>query len=69
MIRCPYCGKPIEKNWSYCRNCNKPLISNLEDALERKVRFPYDEPEIYHLDLEDESEEFNTIFIITGSEG
>ncbi|MFX1310127.1 MAG: tetratricopeptide repeat protein, partial [Promethearchaeota archaeon] len=63
MKTCPYCGNPIEKSWSYCRSCNKPLITNLEDALDRKVKFPYDEPEIYHLDLEEEDENFDATII------
>ncbi|MFX1377470.1 MAG: tetratricopeptide repeat protein [Promethearchaeota archaeon] len=58
MKICPYCQNPIEKNWSYCRNCNKPLLVNLEEALDRNVRFPYDEPETYHLDLEDQNSEY-----------
>ena len=63
MKTCPYCKSPIEENWSYCRNCNKPLITNLEDALGRDVRFPYNEPESYHLDLEEETDMFNGVVI------
>jgi tetratricopeptide (TPR) repeat protein len=33
MLYCPFCKSPIEKFWSYCHNCNKPLISNLEKDL------------------------------------
>lgn len=29
MKICPYCNKPAENDWSYCRHCNKPLIVNL----------------------------------------
>ena len=63
MKTCPYCNSPIQSNWSYCRNCNKPLITNLEDALDRNVRFPYDEPETYHLDLEEESDSYEAVVI------
>ena len=63
MKTCPYCKNPIEENWSYCRNCNKPLITNLEDVLDRDVRFPYTEPEIYHLDLEEETDMFDDVVI------
>jgi len=63
MKTCPYCNSPIQSNWSYCRNCNKPLITNLEDALNNNVRFPYDEPEIYHLDLEEESDNYEAVVI------
>ena len=63
MKTCPYCKSPIEENWAYCRKCNKPLIVNLEDALEKDVRFTYNEPEIYHLDLEEESDNYDEIVI------
>ncbi len=63
MKTCPYCGFQIEEHWSYCRNCNKPLIANLEDVLDRNVKFPYDEPEIYHLDLEEEKDTFDNLVI------
>ncbi len=58
MKSCPYCKNPIQEDWSYCKNCNKPLLVNLEDALNQNVRFPYDEPESYHLDLEDENNDY-----------
>ena len=63
MKTCPYCKSPIEEHWAYCRNCNKPLITNLEDVLDRNVKFPYDEPEIYHLESEEESESFDDIIV------
>ncbi len=63
MKTCPYCGFPIEEHWSYCRNCNKPLIANLEDVLDRNVKFPYDKPEIYHLELEEEKDPFDDLVI------
>ncbi|MFX1500880.1 MAG: hypothetical protein ACFFDH_07950 [Promethearchaeota archaeon] len=63
MKTCPYCKSPIEEHWSYCRNCNKPLITNLEDVLENNVRFVYNEPELYHLDLEEENSKYHDIII------
>ncbi len=63
MKICPYCKSPIEDYWSYCRNCNKPLIANLENALEKNVRFNYNEPEIYHLDLEENDNAYDDIII------
>ncbi len=56
MKLCPYCKSPIEENWHYCRNCNKPLISNLKDELNRSLRHSYDEIEFFHPDLDDEEE-------------
>ncbi|MFX0006427.1 MAG: tetratricopeptide repeat protein [Promethearchaeota archaeon] len=63
MKSCPYCNNPIQENWSYCRNCNKPLLVNLEDPLNGNVRFPYDESEIYHLDVEEDEQEYETTII------
>ena len=63
MKLCPYCNNPIQENWSYCRNCNKPLLVNIEDALNGNVRFPYNEPATYHLDLEELDQEYETIII------
>ncbi|UCD01574.1 MAG: tetratricopeptide repeat protein [Promethearchaeota archaeon] len=63
MKTCPYCSTPIEEYWSYCRNCNKPLITNLEDALDRNVRFPYDRQEIYHLDMDEETNKYEATVI------
>ncbi|MFX1569578.1 MAG: tetratricopeptide repeat protein, partial [Promethearchaeota archaeon] len=63
MKTCPYCNFPVEENWSYCRNCNKPLITNLEDVIDGSVKFPYDEPEIYHLESEEEIDQFDDFLI------
>ncbi|MFX0023112.1 MAG: tetratricopeptide repeat protein [Candidatus Hermodarchaeota archaeon] len=63
MKLCPYCNSPIQENWSYCRNCNKPLLVNLEDVLNGSVRFPYDELETYHLDMEEDEQEYETTII------
>ncbi len=37
MKTCPYCKNNVEENWSYCRNCNKPLIVNLQNKLNRSI--------------------------------
>jgi tetratricopeptide (TPR) repeat protein len=63
MKTCPYCKNPIQSNWSYCRSCNKPLITNLEDDIKENIQFPYNEPEIYHLDQEELSENYDNIII------
>jgi tetratricopeptide (TPR) repeat protein len=31
MNLCPYCKEEIEEDWIYCRHCNKPLITNLDN--------------------------------------
>ncbi len=63
MKTCPYCKFPIEENWAYCRNCNKPLITDLKDVIEGGVKFPYDEPEIYHLEIEEENDNIDDFVI------
>ncbi|UCC18761.1 MAG: tetratricopeptide repeat protein [Promethearchaeota archaeon] len=63
MNKCPYCQNLIEEHWLYCRACNKPLITNLKDALDRSIKFPYDKPEIYHLEVEEQSDVFNDVVI------
>ncbi len=63
MKICPYCKHAIKDNWYYCRNCNKPLIVNLKDGLEKTLRFPYDESESFHLDLEEEGQLYENIII------
>ncbi|MFX1417722.1 MAG: tetratricopeptide repeat protein [Promethearchaeota archaeon] len=62
-IKCPYCKAEIERLDKYCRNCNKPLITNIKDALDRNIKFPYDRPEIYHLEAEEESYVFDDTVI------
>ena len=42
MQNCPFCKEPIESYWTYCRNCNKPLITNIDDELANRLFSPYD---------------------------
>ena len=37
MIYCPFCKEPIESYWTYCRNCNKPLITDLNEELNKRL--------------------------------
>ncbi|MFX1597439.1 MAG: tetratricopeptide repeat protein, partial [Promethearchaeota archaeon] len=63
MKTCPFCNTPIESHWSYCRNCNKPLITNLDDSLRKDLKLTYDGQEVQHLDLEENGENFDSIII------
>lgn len=58
MKTCPYCKKYIEDHWKYCYNCNKPLITNIENDLSRSLEFPYIEPLVYSSDLEELEESY-----------
>ena len=45
MKVCPYCHESIEDNHRYCPFCNKPLISDLRDMLNRSLSNDYGESE------------------------
>ena len=32
MKSCPYCNSSVEDSWSYCRHCNKPLITHVKST-------------------------------------
>ncbi len=63
MKKCPFCNVPIESHWSYCRNCNKPLITNLDHRLRNDLKLTYDGQEIQHLNQEENGENFNNVII------
>ena len=54
MKYCPFCKKPIEQYWMYCRNCNKPLITNLDIELNKRVSPSHDEASFYTNNFEEE---------------
>ncbi|MFX1320872.1 MAG: tetratricopeptide repeat protein [Promethearchaeota archaeon] len=53
MKTCPYCKKYIEDHWKYCYNCNKPLITNIDDDLSRTIKHSYIEEPHYSSKLEE----------------
>ncbi|TFG25291.1 MAG: tetratricopeptide repeat protein [Promethearchaeota archaeon] len=36
MLYCPYCKREIERDWNYCHFCNKPLITDIDQELDKK---------------------------------
>ena len=54
MNNCPFCKEPIESYWTYCRNCNKPLITNIDDDLNKRLFSPYNGISHHSTDLEEE---------------
>ncbi len=59
MRTCPFCKSNIEESWYYCRSCNKPLIANLEGALDRSFRYPSERLEFNYGELEENGEDFD----------
>jgi len=54
MNNCPFCKEPIESYWTYCRNCNKPLITNIDDDLNKRLFSPYNGASHHSTDIEEE---------------
>ncbi len=63
MNKCPFCRSPIEISWSYCRNCNKPLITNVDILYNNRVRPIPDGTSIYANDYGEEDEFFDVNII------
>lgn len=63
MNKCPFCRSPIEISWSYCRNCNKPLITNIDIHYNNRVR-PIPEGTSIYANEFGEEEEFFDVNII-----
>ena len=59
MNNCPFCKEPIESYWAYCRNCNKPLITNLEDEFENRLFSPYESSSDNSYDSEEDGEYYD----------
>ncbi len=59
MNKCPFCRSPIEISWSYCPNCNKPLITNINILNNNRVRPIPNGTSIYGNQFEEEEEFFD----------
>jgi tetratricopeptide (TPR) repeat protein len=59
MIYCPYCKREIEKDWSYCHHCNKPLITDIDRDLNKKLSQSYSNTSFYIPDPLEEEIDFN----------
>jgi len=64
MNNCPFCKEPIESSWTYCRNCNKPLITNIDDDLNKRLFSPYNGVSYHSNDFEEEEEDYYDTNII-----
>ncbi|MFW9952060.1 MAG: hypothetical protein ACFFKA_18220, partial [Candidatus Thorarchaeota archaeon] len=64
MNNCPFCKEPIKNYWTYCRNCNKPLITNVTDELNKRLFSLHKEDSYRSIDLEEEEEDYYNINVI-----
>ena len=63
MNICPFCRSPIEISWSYCRNCNKPLITDINNIYDNRIRPILDETSIYTNEYKEQEENFDVNII------
>ena len=63
MNICPFCRSPIEISWSYCRNCNKPLITDINNIYDNRIRPILDETSIYTNEYREQEENFDVNII------
>jgi len=59
MNNCPFCREPIESYWTYCRNCNKPLITNIDDEINKRSFSHYDSISSHSNDIEEEEDYYD----------
>ncbi|MFX0027377.1 MAG: tetratricopeptide repeat protein [Candidatus Hermodarchaeota archaeon] len=60
---CPYCKESIEKHWLYCHNCGKPLITNLDNFIEKSSSQSHEERTSFAPDIKLEEGSYDTNLI------
>jgi tetratricopeptide (TPR) repeat protein len=63
MKICPYCNELVEDEYPYCPHCNKPLISNLKNVLNGRLRTQYAESRSFNQEFEEEEEYYEETII------
>ncbi|MFX1311204.1 MAG: tetratricopeptide repeat protein [Promethearchaeota archaeon] len=63
MRKCPYCQSPVEDNWYYCKSCEKPLISNLQDILHKSLRNSYNKADLPYNEIDTDEEFYDNYYI------
>ncbi|MFX0048935.1 MAG: tetratricopeptide repeat protein [Candidatus Hermodarchaeota archaeon] len=59
MNNCPFCKEPIKNYWNYCRNCNKPLITNVTEELNKRLFSSQNETSYHSNDLKREEDYYD----------
>ncbi|MHA1374893.1 MAG: tetratricopeptide repeat protein [Promethearchaeota archaeon] len=60
MPICHYCKREIETDWNYCHYCNKPLITNVDIELDKRIQQSHDESPFYYSEVAAEEENYET---------
>ena len=63
MMYCPYCKREIEKDWRFCHYCNKPLITDIDQELDKKLSQSYANTSFYIPDPLEEEIDFDSTVI------
>lgn len=63
MLYCPYCQREIEKDWNYCHFCNKPLITDIDRELNKKLFQSNSNTSFYNLEPLGDAVEYDTPMI------
>ncbi len=66
-MNCPYCNSVVEENWSYCRHCNHPLLTNIEQRFISPSHQAFSDQEIYMNSELEKSIEFDPNIIVDES--
>ena len=60
MPYCHYCKREVEMDWKYCHYCNKPLITNVDIELDKRIQQSHDESPFYYSEVTAEEENYET---------
>ena len=59
MPICQYCKHETETDWKYCHHCNKPLITNVDIELNKRIQQSHDESPFYYSEVGSEEDNYD----------